>query len=62
MSLKPNSVYKKVIDELPGGAKLLTCLQCGMCGGSCPSGEDMDHTPRKLFAMIAAGEEHNAFS
>ncbi len=57
MSLEPNSVYKKIVDELPGGKKLLTCLQCGMCGGSCPSGEDMEHTPRNLFALIAAGQD-----
>ena len=55
MTLDPNSVYGKIVDKLPGGEKLKTCLQCGMCGGSCPSGEDMDYTPRKLFAMIAAG-------
>lgn len=38
-----------------GGEALLTCLQCGTCGGSCPSGPDMDHTPRRIFAMIEAG-------
>ncbi len=31
------------------------CIQCGTCGGSCPSGPDMDHSPRQLFAMIRAG-------
>ncbi len=31
------------------------CIQCGTCGGSCPSAADMDHTPRMLFAMIRAG-------
>ncbi len=39
----------------PGGEKLKTCIQCGTCGGSCPSGPDMDHTPRRIFAMIDAG-------
>ncbi|MBN1318803.1 MAG: 4Fe-4S dicluster domain-containing protein [Anaerolineales bacterium] len=57
MSIDPNSVYGKITNDLPGGEKLLTCLQCGMCGGSCPSGEDMEYTPRKLFAMIAAGQD-----
>jgi heterodisulfide reductase subunit C len=45
-----------VIDATPGGEALITCLQCGTCGGSCPSGADMDHTPRHLFALIEAGE------
>ncbi len=39
----------------PGDSRLQLCLQCGTCGGSCPSGPDMDHTPRALFAMINAG-------
>lgn len=35
--------------------RLDACVQCGTCGGSCPSSADMDYTPRALFAMIAAG-------
>ncbi len=38
----------------PGDSRLTMCIQCGTCGGSCPSGQDMDHTPRQLFAMIRA--------
>jgi len=33
------------------------CIQCGTCGGSCPSGANMEHTPRGLFALINAGME-----
>jgi len=46
------------LDEVavvPGGERLRTCIQCGTCGGSCPSGPDMEYTPREIFAMIAAG-------
>lgn len=51
-----NSFFRQeVMDATPGGETLLTCLQCGTCGGSCPSGQDMDHTPRHIFAMIDAG-------
>ena len=35
--------------------RLELCIQCGTCGGSCPSAADMDHTPRALFAMVRAG-------
>jgi quinone-modifying oxidoreductase subunit QmoC len=38
----------------PGESHLLKCIQCGTCGGSCPSGADMEHTPRQIFAMIRA--------
>lgn len=48
---------ERVIAETPHGERLRSCLQCGTCGGSCPSGPDMDHTPRGLFGMIAAGME-----
>lgn len=48
--------FEEVVRATPGGdIHLELCLQCGTCGGSCPSGMDMDHTPRALFAMISAG-------
>jgi len=50
-----NPFLEEVVAATPGGDALRTCLQCGTCGGSCPSGADMDHTPRLLFAMINAG-------
>lgn len=43
-----------------GVARLEMCIQCGTCGGSCPSAADMDHTPRMLFAMIRAGMREEA--
>jgi heterodisulfide reductase subunit C len=52
-----SSFYERVIEATPGGEALSLCLQCGTCGGSCPSGPDMDATPRRLFAMIAANME-----
>jgi len=39
-----------------GGERLVHCLQCGSCGGSCPSSADMEFTPRTLIAMINAGD------
>ena len=53
----PQTFMERVIAATPGGEALKTCLQCGTCGGSCPSGPDMDYTPRALFQMIAAGME-----
>jgi heterodisulfide reductase subunit C len=52
---KDDTFLNEVIEATPGGETLVTCLQCGTCGGSCPSGPDMDHTPRQLFQMINAG-------
>lgn len=47
--------FDRVVAATPGDPHLEMCIQCGTCGGSCPSGPDMDHTPRALFAMINAG-------
>jgi heterodisulfide reductase subunit C len=52
----------EVIEATPGGERLVHCLQCGSCGGSCPSGADMECTPRTLFALINAGERERVLS
>ena len=59
---KKDSFLAQVIDATPGGERLLHCLQCGSCGGSCPSGPDMDYTPRTIFAMINAGERERVLA
>jgi heterodisulfide reductase subunit C len=51
----PVTFLKQVVASTPGDPRLVMCIQCGTCGGSCPSGLDMEHTPRELFAMIRAG-------
>ncbi|MBT9171035.1 MAG: 8-methylmenaquinol:fumarate reductase iron-sulfur subunit [Actinobacteria bacterium] len=52
----------KVIRLTPGGESLKLCLQCGTCGGSCPSADDMDHTPRHIFWMLQAGLKDKVLS
>lgn len=51
------SLIEMIEARTPGDSRLKMCIQCGTCGGSCPSGPDMDHTPRQLFAMLRAGLE-----
>lgn len=46
---------EEVIAMIPADSRLEKCIQCGTCGGSCPSYADMDHTPRQIFALIRAG-------
>lgn len=54
--------FERVVAATPGGEALSTCLQCGTCGGSCPSAADMDASPRRLFAMIRAGFEDDVLN
>ena len=56
------SFLDRVMQNTPGDARLEMCIQCGTCGGSCPSGLDMDHTPRQLFALVRAGMEDEVLS
>jgi heterodisulfide reductase subunit C len=49
------SFLMDVMQVTPGDSRLEMCIQCGTCGGSCPSGMDMDYSPRQIFAMIRAG-------
>lgn len=66
----PPSPIPKLIEDLTlldevsrrtaGVSRLEMCIQCGTCGGSCPSAADMDHTPRMLFAMLRAGMRKDA--
>ena len=49
------TLLDEVANRTAGVSRLEMCIQCGSCGGSCPSAADMDHTPRMLFAMLRAG-------
>lgn len=49
------SLLQEVSMRTAGVSNLEMCIQCGTCGGSCPAGMDMDHTPRAIFAMLRAG-------
>lgn len=44
----------------PGGEKVLSCLQCGTCGGACPMSPYMDLTPRRLIGMVREGFKQEA--
>jgi heterodisulfide reductase subunit C len=56
-TLTPDSIslIEEVTLRTPGESRLEMCIQCGTCGGSCPSAGAMDHTPRAIFAMLKEG-------
>ena len=57
-----SAFLEEVIRATPGGQRIVHCLQCGTCGGSCPNGADMQYTPRTLFAMINADRRDEVLS
>ncbi|HEX8939559.1 MAG TPA: 4Fe-4S dicluster domain-containing protein [Candidatus Limnocylindrales bacterium] len=59
----PDSAFlEEVMGATAVPSRLDHCIQCGTCGGSCPSGPEMDHTPRQLFALIRAGRRDAVLS
>jgi len=54
-SAEGNAFLREVTAATAGDSRLETCIQCGTCGGSCPSAAAMDHTPRLIFALVRAG-------
>jgi len=59
---KTGELYERIMRLTPGGSSLRRCLQCGTCGGSCPSANDMDYTPRQLFALLQSGHEEEVLT
>ncbi|MGC8989913.1 MAG: (Fe-S)-binding protein [Verrucomicrobiia bacterium] len=41
--------------KTPAGKRMLTCIQCGTCAGTCPYGDYMDFSPRLVINMIRRG-------
>jgi Fe-S oxidoreductase len=59
------STSEMTLDNLfsyPEGRQVLTCIQCGMCAGTCPYGDVMDYPPRRIIAMLRAGLLEDVFT
>ena len=47
---------------LPEGERILSCIQCGTCSGTCPYGEHMEFTPRGEQAWISSRDALGFFA
>lgn len=45
----------------PEGQKVLSCIQCGACAGTCPHGEYMSYPPRRIIEMLRVGMIEQVF-
>jgi dimethylglycine catabolism B len=41
--------------QTPSGRRMMSCIQCGTCAGTCPYGEHMDFSPRMVINMLRGG-------
>ena len=55
------SFANEIFTNVDFGEKIKTCMQCGVCAGSCPLSLVMGTSPRKIFAMIRAGKRMEVF-
>ena len=51
----PTQISLENLLATPEGQRLMSCIQCGTCAGTCPYGEHMDFPPRRLINMLRNG-------
>jgi Fe-S oxidoreductase len=56
------AVNLETLPQHPEGKEILTCLQCGVCSGTCPYGDVMEYPPRRMIAMMRAGMQERVYT
>ena len=54
--------FIKEVMKMPGGEKILNCIQCGLCAGGCPTMFAMDFSPMQIIKMINLGMKESVLS
>jgi heterodisulfide reductase subunit C len=54
--------FLKEVMKMPGGEKILECIQCGSCAGGCPTRFAMDYSPLQIIKMINLGMKEKVLS
>ena len=54
--------FVKDVMKMPGGEKILECIQCGSCAGGCPTMFAMDYSPMQIIKMINLGMKEKVLS
>jgi quinone-modifying oxidoreductase subunit QmoC len=55
-----DAAWSQKVMGFPGCERVPSCIQCGTCSGTCPLSIYMDHTPRKVIALIREGFREEA--
>jgi len=50
------------IKKMPGGDRILDCIQCGVCAGSCHARFAMDYSPMQILKMAHLGLKQEVLS
>jgi len=55
--------FKKEVQKIPGGERMMMCFQCGTCTADCPIARFSDsYRPRKLLRMAQLGLKDRVLS
>jgi len=54
--------FIKEVMKMPGGEKILDCIQCGSCSGGCPTMFAMEYSPMQIIKMINLGMKEKVLS
>lgn len=52
----------KQVAAFPGAEAVESCMQCGVCSGSCTMAHAMPESPRRLMAHLLAGDRDRVLS
>ena len=59
--LEQKGATLETVLQTPDGKRILTCIQCGTCAGTCPYGEYMEYPPRRIINMLRRGRIEEVF-
>jgi len=48
-------VTLETVLQTAAGRNAMTCIHCGVCKGTCPYGDVMEYSPRRIIGMLRAG-------
>ena len=54
--------FVEEIKKIPGGDRILDCIQCGVCAGSCHARFAMDYSPMQVLKMAHLGLKQEVLS
>jgi heterodisulfide reductase subunit C len=57
-----DAAFVEEIKKIPGGDKILDCIQCGVCAGSCHARFAMDYSPMQILKMAHLGLKQEVLS
>jgi heterodisulfide reductase subunit C len=57
-----DSRFVNEVMKMRGDEKVLDCIQCGVCSGSCPVDFAMDYSPMQIIRMAQIGMKETIFS